>query len=1273
MVAFFKSKIYALVVIIFILLCVSCADNEAYKDTFFKDIKAITAKNNTDGKMTVELQKSSKHFLEEAQVIEYVVDYRNKLDISQSKHVKKVCDYTKIPFRVSNILHWNSPNFKIASSVRVINIHNPTLLNDQAVHKLLNFVAQGGSLIISSVVPDKRFSYFYGFKLDATYQDDNVAAGFKLISPLLPNIKGLDIYKSEAHYGYKLENFNERVTPLITASNNPNYGVVLKQNIGKGNVVFFNTEMTIDKYFRGLMFSLYLPSLEGIPYPIANVSTIYLDDFPAPLYNIMKEPIASEFNLTMSNFVEHIWWPDMLKLAQEFDINYTTTITFDYNSKVTPPFIFTEWERIKKGNTTNPLSNYFTKEVLKQNFELALHGFNHVSLTKNEWKNTDYIGTALQTIKKKWNVEGYGDLPSSYIPPSNIIDSIGLEKLKLNMPTVKYMCSNYLGEVTQGSDREFDIDPYNSKLFDCPRITSEYELSNEKLFVKESVYLFTGIWSHFVHPDDVYQIIDKSNIQTSGDYDYRNAKGYGWHKSKDGSMGLYPRFKKLLSQHKSTYPLSKFINAKAGAPLINTWRSEDYYHQNSNKYYTVKKKGGSHLKKHYWFVYVTNDNLNNLETYLTTNELKYYKTSIQKGVLVNVETNTPSLQIPKFKEENDVYVNSQHKVLNEYDSYFKELIASNEDMTRKEIEVNEELILMKNLELLQDQMFSQKIIDTTAWNNYARMNTWLNKKQDVWKKLDSFYTDNETLETAKYSEELSKISWYPREEVKEYWLLEQIKFEPDNVNLLSKYIKFYNTEENSKRIKAYLKRIAEIEGSPSAKNNYIKHILWSNTSDTQALLNTINPSEIYSDIADDIAWYYYEKDDLERAYNWANYTNEIDIVIKLDWLYTLEEYEKLHAVYKTHIELHPEDNKTKVAMAYIHHSLGDFKNAWVVTDEISESFTAKKPLKKMLNNDVKYMPSNMQKELINKHPKVFNITVKDSLIEHIRLKNSNSVSFTGAIASDRSRNTSFERISTMTIKTKFEHSISFTNSDVYALKTSIISTDNVDKELFGLQYKINTPRTNKLQYWSETRIEKDREDKMFVQFGLGASLSKKKSFSSLEYNVFPVKNGVAYNSSIYRNMLGLYYENNLNKAITITGYAEGNYYSDAVSTASLTGKIQYHFIKKSKLAFYPFFESNYSIGSISQPSGYPYWVIDNRLYGGGGIGGQIGNREISKVLFTADAAHFSDDYSGYFTRFNGRLSIRFLKYYIFQTSAEYYIQSEYYSNQFNFGLRYYLK
>jgi len=1271
------KNIKVLSTLLVIVLFFSCADNELYNDSFFEKTQVNKSKKYFINTTNKGVTPASKYYLKTTPLVEYIIDDTDKNGKNYSKHIKKVCDYAKIPFRKSNSKRWNSPNFKIAKSTRVVCMNNAKVLNDNAIKELLNFISRGGTLFLSSIVADERLNYLYGLKLNSAYEIDYNASGFKFTLPILPNHKGKTNNINFKHQGLKHANFINDVVPLVVAANNAKYPVILENYIGEGSVIFLNSNMMIDKNMRGMVFSILLSGLEGIPYPIANVSTIYLDDFPSPVYNIIKEPIASEMGMSMSEFVDKVWWPDMLKLSKEFDINYTTGITFDYSTNVTPPFIFTEWERNKKGTTNTSLSNWFTYSALKNNHELGLHGYNHVSLQKSDWKNTDYITTALKTVTKKWKVDNYGTLPVTYIPPSNMIDSIGLAELKTAMPSVKYMSSSYFGIVHEGEGREFDIDPYNPKLFDYPRVTFEYLLNDQKHFTKESLYLFTGIWTHFVHPDDVFQIKDESNKKTAGNYAYRNALGLGWYTSKDGSPGLFPRFRNILASHKNIFPKSRFLKASDGAKIVNIWRSSSYQHQELKELYSVNKKGGSNLNMHYWFAYTSNSNLREMETYLKSNNITYSKTPLLKGYLINAATKLPLLKVPNIKpllSTDDLGVSNL--VFTKYSEYLKELKNKKDDTLVEVKEYNEEEEYAKEIKLLKEKMFANKVIDTISWNRYARLKNWKNNSTEVWKKLDTYYELQPCLTTAMYADKLAKISWYPTEKVKEKWLLAQIKLDSSNIKLLNKYVDNYNTKNNSKRIAGYLKRITELSKNSTNINNYIKHILWGNKTDVYNLLNTITPSKEYNEVASEVAWFYHEKGDIEKAYEWANISDDIPFAIKLDWLNTLEDYDRIEKVYKAYVLENPNDNKAKAAMAYIYHKEGDFKKSWVVSNSISEGYEGKTALKKMLNQDVKYIDKHLQNELITTHSELFKTEIKDSLIIQHRIKTSNSIALNGVIASDRSNNTSFEKTLTYTVKNKkdFSHGMSLSNSNIYALNTDITDLDNVDRDLYGLQYQLNNPFSyDQLQYWTKVRIEKDNANKMYFQFGVGGSTSKSTRFSSIAYNLYPVKNGVAHSRGIYRNQLGAYYEKHFMKALSGIGNFESNYYTDKVLSAALSGKITYSIIKNTLVNIYPYLESEYSLGTKNRPAGYPYWIINNRVYGGGGVGFKYGVDDQSKIVFTTEAAHFIDDYSDSFSRFTGKTSIRILKYYLLQASFEYYIQSEYYSNRFNFGLKYNLK
>ena len=115
--------------------------------------------------------------------------------------------------------------------------------------------------------------------------------------------------------------------------------------------------------------------------------------------------------------------------------------------------------------------------------------------------------------------------------------------------------------------------------------------------------------------------------------------------------------------------------------------------------------------------------------------------------------------------------------------------------------------------------------------------------------------------------------------------------------------------------------------------------------------------------------------------------------------------------------------------------------------------------------------------------------------------------------------------------------------------------------------------------------------------------------------------------------------------------------------------------KKSK--FLPFIEGSRtqaSLGKSTVPpaTGYPYWIIDERLYGGGGIGWKYGLSD-GNLITRVEAAHFFDDYSKEFQRYVGEVAYQIFDYTLITASFEVYTQSKFYSNVIQFGVKYNLK
>ncbi len=128
---------------------------------------------------------------------------------------------------------------------------------------------------------------------------------------------------------------------------------------------------------------------------------------------------------------------------------------------------------------------------------------------------------------------------------------------------------------------------------------------------------------------------------------------------------------------------------------------------------------------------------------------------------------------------------------------------------------------------------------------------------------------------------------------------------------------------------------------------------------------------------------------------------------------------------------------------------------------------------------------------------------------------------------------------------------------------------------------------------------------------------------------------------------------------------------------SATGKIIFDRWVDNKYRLQPFVEASRSQGSLGKStiplsSGYPYWMIDDRFFIGGGLGFSIGKSE-DDFNMKVEGAWFNDDYASEFTRFVGNMNYQIFDYTYITTIFEFYLQSKFYSNALQFGIKHNLK
>lgn len=1280
----------------------------------WSDLKSIDLfeNKNEDGQGSNAFKRYETPIMSSQPLVEFIYDPSSKFSKLYNAEIRKVCDYTKLPYHATTITSWNS-TLKIIPGTRVIVVYDTKKLNDASVAVLLNFVSNGGTLFIPFANEDKRMAFLLGFKPEAEYGTDATAKGWHFNTPVLPGLNGKSFAANTLLYGFSGQNFSPKVKVLATAANRPNCPTIIENPIGSGKVILYNTSGDFSKMDRGFLFAGMLKGLEGIPYPVANTATIFLDDFPSPQYDIVAEPIKTELNITTSEFVQKVWWPDMRDLAKEYKIPYAAMLTFDYRNKIVPPFTLDQWnsKKIKSKEKVESLPDWLVNDVKKNGHELAFHGYNHVSLLKKLWKNPQFIETSMNTIKKKWKISNYGKLPVTYVPPSNDIDRMGIRELKRTMPSIKYMCSLYIGQLEDGGNREFDYDPFERNFFDYPRISSGFFMQDDERYTIQSMYLYTGIWTHFVHPDDVYQIPATADKRSAG-YSLRNQFTLGWEKSKNSNRALFPEFKSFIKQFTNTYPQMRFVNGDVGGSLVMNWRASRYSHKSEKGLYTVKEINPTDDSKKYWFMYGSVANADRIESQLKSQMVLFSKTPFIDGYLYSVYSSKPKLTVidlnyksPKERAQQVAINNLVKADLAKFNVDVMNFIKGGDSS------VDYEKKLKLEMEALKNKLLSTPEINPTQWNEYVEYMSAQDKNAEVWKMYADHVAKNDSKNNIMYSKELDRMIEYMNDVEKEKWMSEQIRVNPNDKELLTNYYNNFDSEENKDKIKNVLKSLSKVDPTVQNYKNYIKHLIQYFPEEALVELQDKKPTQDFADIATSIVWLFADNADYKKAIEWSDFSTEIDFVTKMNWYIESGQSKELEPVYLKYIAEHPEDEIATVLMSNVYHEQGRFKDAWVLANSLSNIYE-KEELRKTLNKDVVYEEMDLQQDLIANHSELFYPDVLKKLTKDIRLAKGNFIEFKSYLETNQ-QNPAFQRnliAYNLYDRKGFLHTVSANYSKYYELElTKKKYEDNKDNYTLGLEYKITTPlKENKPQYWSRARVEVDNVANQYYQFGVGFNRSKEKNFRSAALNWFPVETAPAINQNIYQMQLNLYQDFYIGKSINSSIAIEGNYYTEGLLSrdtigpvinpnrpalfrkvytelangtrqvddiddaydAALTLRFMYDKGEEKKSKFIPFIESQVSHGSRDLSIGYPYWIIKSRLYGGGGMGWKYTTDNFSTSI---EGGAFLDDFSGHFERVTAEVSYQLFDFTALTFNLEVFEQSKFYSNSLQFGIKHNFK
>jgi len=274
---------------------------------------------------------------------------------------------------------------------------------------------------------------------------------------------------------------------------------------GKGRFVVFNGTMLNEKTNRGVLAAVIGLSRDTFIYPIANIKMVHIDDFPAPIPRGIDESIMEEFNRTIPQFYREVWWSDMIRISKKYDLKYSGFIIENYGDDTSPPFKMTG--RLDEENLL-----VYGKEILNLGGEMGLHGYNHQSLAPeghikqdlgyNSWASQEDMEKSIEVLIGFFNSVFRNYSLKAYVPPSNILSDMGRAAIIAAIKDLDVIASvyhpNLEGDVYC---QEFEIAP--DGIIEFPRISSGYHYKPNRMWTIYNGLNMHGIFSHFVHPDDI--------------------------------------------------------------------------------------------------------------------------------------------------------------------------------------------------------------------------------------------------------------------------------------------------------------------------------------------------------------------------------------------------------------------------------------------------------------------------------------------------------------------------------------------------------------------------------------------------------------------------------------------------------------------------------------------------------------------------------------------------------------------------------------------------
>ncbi len=468
------------------------------------------------------------------------------------ENTEKVLDYIKADYKAVEAGKLESIDIEYGTVVMILE----DISKVGNIDGLLSYVYNGGNVLFAfRLAASSGFNGVYrklGIVEHGEFKD---VVGIRLLDNVLIKGQGTEITDSRLMLNSSmvvtLEDDCREYAQAVDGTK-----LLWMKKYGGGSIVYFNGTMLDTSINRGLILGMLSLPVQDFMYPVINSKISFIDDFPAPILEGTHEKISNEFGRTIPRFYRDIWWPDMLELAVKYRMKYTGAAIGTYNR---------ETENVEPESAELNLRDYifFGRELVAHGGEIGIHGYNHQPLFTGQpadkelgykpWKDyhtmVDSMGEIVRLSKQAF--PGYKF--NIYVPPSNILDSLGRDAVLAAQPDIKTICSIYNHSVGGDAyEQELGIAP--DGIIEFPRLTSEYLFTDDTRWMTLNAITLHGLSSHFVHPDDVLdskRTGDMGWTQLYKEYEQFNKflfDNFRWLRGMTASQGANEMVKYLLCQ-----------------------------------------------------------------------------------------------------------------------------------------------------------------------------------------------------------------------------------------------------------------------------------------------------------------------------------------------------------------------------------------------------------------------------------------------------------------------------------------------------------------------------------------------------------------------------------------------------------------------------------------------------------------------------------------------------------------------------------------------------